>query len=139
MARSSRPPASIAPANLHTAGAHRRKQIFGTPAQIVDHLEEWFTQDAADGFNVIPPHLPGGLAEFVELVIPELQRRGLFRTEYEGTTLRENLVLSRPANRVASAALVIATAAEWPTLGKACPGSASDSGASGSLVRGDAQ
>ena len=56
---------------------------------------------AADGFNIMPPHLPGGLDDFVQLVIPELQRRGLFRTAYEGRTLRENLGLPWPRHRFA--------------------------------------
>jgi hypothetical protein len=54
----------------------------------------------ADGFNIMPPTLPGGLDDFVELVLPELRRRGLFRTEYEGRSLRENLGLARPAHRI---------------------------------------
>ena len=58
--------------------------------------EEWFENEAADGFNILPPWLPGALDDFVDLVIPELQRRGLFRTAYEGSTLRENLGLPRP-------------------------------------------
>jgi hypothetical protein len=62
-------------------------------------LEEWFRNEAADGFNVLVPWLPGGLIDFVELVLPELRRRGLFRTEYEGKTLRENLGLRRPENQ----------------------------------------
>ncbi|BAY21447.1 xenobiotic compound monooxygenase, DszA family, A subunit [Calothrix sp. NIES-2100] len=70
-----------------------------TPQQIADQLEEWFLNDGADGFNIMPPYLPDGLKEFVDLVIPELQRRGLFRTEYEGQTLRENLGLPRPVNQ----------------------------------------
>ncbi|MBD2123640.1 MULTISPECIES: LLM class flavin-dependent oxidoreductase [Trichocoleus] len=81
------------------AGARGHRQILGTPEQIADQLEEWFVNDAADGFNIMPPYLPGGLDEFVDLVIPELQRRGLFRTEYEGSTLRENLGLPRPTNQ----------------------------------------
>jgi hypothetical protein len=62
-------------------------------------MEEWFESEACDGFNIMPPYLPGALDDFVELVIPELQRRGLFRTEYEGRTLRENLGLPRPESR----------------------------------------
>ena len=62
-------------------------------------MEEWFTIGAADGFNVLPPFFPNSLDEFVALVVPELQRRGLYRTAYEGTTLRENLGLPRPASR----------------------------------------
>jgi hypothetical protein len=65
----------------------------------VDQLQEWFENEAADGFNILPPVLPGSLDDFVDLVIPELQRRGLFRTAYEGTTLRENLGLARPENQ----------------------------------------
>ncbi|AYJ87712.1 LLM class flavin-dependent oxidoreductase [Sphingomonas paeninsulae] len=68
----------------------------GTPIQIADQIQDWFERDAADGFNLIPPLLPSSLTEFVDQVVPELQRRGLFRTEYEGTTLREHLHLPRP-------------------------------------------
>jgi FMN-dependent oxidoreductase (nitrilotriacetate monooxygenase family) len=78
------------------AGARGHREILGTPVQIADQLEEWFVNGAADGFNVMPPYLPGGLEDFTRLVVPELQRRGLFRTEYEGTTLRGNLGLRRP-------------------------------------------
>lgn len=81
------------------AGARGHWQVVGTPEQIADQMEEWFRNGGADGFNVMPPYLPGGLTEFVDHVIPELQRRGLFRTEYEGRTLRENLGLSRPVNQ----------------------------------------
>ncbi|WP_437624880.1 LLM class flavin-dependent oxidoreductase [Sorangium sp. So ce1151] len=81
------------------AGARGHRQLVGTPESIADQLEEWFLEDAADGFNVMPPYLPGGLTDFIDLVIPELRRRGLFRTEYEGRTLRENLGLPRPANK----------------------------------------
>ncbi|MFT4047322.1 MAG: LLM class flavin-dependent oxidoreductase [Solimonas sp.] len=84
---------------LHIAGARGHWQIVGTPVQIADLLEEWFTTGAADGFNIMPPWLPGGLDDFIELVLPELRRRGLFRSEYEGRTLRENLGLPYPRNR----------------------------------------
>jgi alkanesulfonate monooxygenase len=83
---------------LRIAGARGHRQILGTPEQIADQLEDWFIHNGADGFNIMPPWLPGGLDEFVDWVIPELQRRGLFRTEYEGRTLRENLGLPRPVN-----------------------------------------
>ena len=73
--------------------------MLGTPAMIADQMEEWLKTEACDGFNVMFPYLPGGLDDFVDKVVPELQRRGLFRTEYEGTTLRENLGLPRPENR----------------------------------------
>ncbi|MBD2168228.1 LLM class flavin-dependent oxidoreductase [Calothrix membranacea FACHB-236] len=84
---------------LWIAGARGHRTILGTPEQIADQLEEWFLNDGADGFNIMPPWLPGGLDEFVDFVIPELQRRGLFRTEYEGQTLREHLGLPRPVNQ----------------------------------------
>jgi alkanesulfonate monooxygenase len=70
--------------------------VIGTPSDIADQIQDWFEHDAADGFNLIPPLLPSSLTEFVDLVVPELQRRGLFRTEYEGTTLRDHLGLPRP-------------------------------------------
>ncbi len=65
----------------------------GTPVMIADAMEEWFTTGAADGFNIQTPYLPGCAEEFVDLVVPELQRRGLFRTEYSGQTLQERLGL----------------------------------------------
>lgn len=73
--------------------------MLGTPSMIADQMEEWLATEACDGFNVMFPYLPGGLDDFVDKVVPELQRRSLFRTEYEGTTLRENLGLPRPENR----------------------------------------
>ena len=66
---------------------------------IADQMEEWLTTEACDGFNIMFPYLPAGLDDFVDRVVPELQRRGIFRREYEGKTLRENLGLPRPANR----------------------------------------
>jgi len=84
---------------LLIAGARGHWQLVGTPTQIADQLQEWFENEAADGFNVMPPVMPTGLEDFVTLVVPELQRRGLFRTEYQGRTLRENLGLARPENR----------------------------------------
>lgn len=85
---------------LKVAGARGHWTIIGTPEQIVDQLEERFHAYGADGYNIMPPVMPTGLEDFVTLVIPELQRRGLFRTEYEGKTLRENLGLRRPPHRV---------------------------------------
>jgi N-acetyl-S-(2-succino)cysteine monooxygenase len=73
--------------------------VVGTPASIADLMEEWFTTGAADGFNIQAPCIPVDAEDFVELVIPELQRRGLFRTEYETTTLREHLGLKPAVNR----------------------------------------
>jgi FMN-dependent oxidoreductase (nitrilotriacetate monooxygenase family) len=89
---------------LRIAGARGHWQVVGTPEHIADLLEERFENYGADGFNIMAPVMPGGLADFIELVVPELRRRGLFRTEYEGATLRENLGLKRPANRFAQAA-----------------------------------
>ena len=83
--------------SLATARGHRT--VVGTPEQVADAIEEWFSQGAADGFNIMPPILPTALTDFVDQVVPILQRRGLFRTAYEGTTLRENLGLARPLNR----------------------------------------
>jgi FMN-dependent oxidoreductase (nitrilotriacetate monooxygenase family) len=81
---------------MRMAAGRQRLHVNGSPAQIADLMEEWFATGAADGFNYLPPYLPGSLNDFVDLVIPELQRRGLFRTEYEGRTLRENLGLPQP-------------------------------------------
>jgi alkanesulfonate monooxygenase len=79
------------------AGGRGHRFVLGTPQTIADELEDWYRGGGADGFNIMPPYLPGGLTDFVDLVIPELQRRGLFRTAYTGRTLRENLGLRRPA------------------------------------------
>lgn len=68
----------------------------GTPEQLADMMEDWFEGYACDGFNIMPPVLPGDLDEFVDAVIPMLQERGLFRSEYSGHTLREHLGLTRP-------------------------------------------
>jgi len=84
---------------LANAGPRGHAVSIGTPKQVADEMEHWFKDGAADGFNVMPAWLPGSLKDFVDLVIPELQRRGLFRTEYEASTLRENLGLPRPINR----------------------------------------
>ena len=83
---------------MRSAIAKDHWALVGTPKRIADHLEQWFVEKAADGFNLLPPYMPAALNDFVDLVIPELQRRGLFRTEYEGTTLRENLGVPFPLN-----------------------------------------
>ncbi len=88
--------------SLATARGHRT--VVGTPEQIADAIEVWFSNGAADGFNIMPPILPTGLTDFVEQVVPILQQRGLFRTQYEGATLRENLGLERPVNRLVARA-----------------------------------
>ncbi len=68
--------------------------LCGTPARIADTLEEWFMGGMADGFMILPPYFPSGFQQFVNLVVPELQRRGLFRREYEGSTLRDHFQLT---------------------------------------------
>ncbi|MEU1980798.1 LLM class flavin-dependent oxidoreductase [Nocardia sp. NPDC019395] len=83
------------------AGARGHRVFAGTPEQVADTIEEWFRTGAADGFNVMPPYYPGGLEVFTETVVPILRRRGLFRTEYTGTTLRDHLGLPTPASRFA--------------------------------------
>ncbi|MDA1097650.1 MAG: LLM class flavin-dependent oxidoreductase [Proteobacteria bacterium] len=80
-------------------GGYSGLAMVGTPDMIADQMEEWLLEAGCDGFNVMFPYLPGGLEDFVNHVVPELQRRGLFRREYEGRTLRENLGLPRPENR----------------------------------------
>jgi len=90
--------------------------------------------EACDGFNVMFPYLPGGLDDFVDKVVPELQRRGIFRLEYEGATLRENLDLPRPPNRFFDSAEGVKDASpetrpgdrrERPTPRRLCPACAS--------------
>jgi FMN-dependent oxidoreductase (nitrilotriacetate monooxygenase family) len=81
-----------------TAAARGHWVIYGTPKRIADTLEEWFTAERADGFVVMPAYFPGAFDDFVNLVVPELQRRGLYRKEYAGTTLRDHLGLARPAH-----------------------------------------
>jgi N-acetyl-S-(2-succino)cysteine monooxygenase len=103
---------SIRELYLRIAGARGHQQVVGTPASIADQLQQWFEEGGADGFNIMAPWFPGGLDDFIALVLPELRRRGLFRTEYEGRTLREHLGLRRPVHRAhgeresAAAALV---------------------------------
>jgi N-acetyl-S-(2-succino)cysteine monooxygenase len=81
-----------------------QRTVKGTPSAIVDQMENWFINRGVDGYLIQPPILPAGLDEFVEKIIPELQNRGLFRTEYTGRTLRENLGLRRPASMYAATA-----------------------------------
>ena len=80
-------------------GGYSGAAFVGTAHTIADEMQDWLETEACDGFNVMFPYLPGGLDDFVEQVVPELQRRGIFRREYEGSTLRENLGLPRPENR----------------------------------------
>ncbi len=83
----------------YVGGAFGSLEMIGTPAVIANQMEEWLESEASDGFNILFPTLPQGLDDFVDRVVPELQRRGIFRREYEGTTLRDHLGLPRPANR----------------------------------------
>lgn len=91
--------------HLRVTGARGHWTIFGDAGQIVDQLESWFDGHGADGFNVMPPHLPDHLDDFIAQVLPELRRRGRFREEYEGATLRENLGLPFPEHRARQTAL----------------------------------
>jgi FMN-dependent oxidoreductase (nitrilotriacetate monooxygenase family) len=88
---------------LWVAGARGHWTLIGTAEQVADQLQAWFENEAADGFNLMPPVLPTGLDDIVEHLVPELRRRGLFRYEYESDTLRGNLGLERPQNRYAAA------------------------------------
>jgi FMN-dependent oxidoreductase (nitrilotriacetate monooxygenase family) len=84
-------------------GGRGHRTFTGTPVQVADAIQEWFDGGAADGFNIMPPVLPSGLDAFVDRVVPILQERGLFRTEYTGRTLREHYGLARPGNQYADA------------------------------------
>ncbi|MGF7035066.1 FMN-dependent oxidoreductase (nitrilotriacetate monooxygenase family) [Paenibacillus mucilaginosus] len=84
------------------AGGRGHRTFTGTPVQVADQLEAWFRGGAADGFNVMPQLTHEGLPDFLDKVVPELQRRGLFRTEYSGSTLREHYRLPRPASLYAA-------------------------------------
>ena len=79
------------------AGARGHYEIIGSPIEVADLMEEWVADGACDGFNIMPPVFPSSLHDFIDLVIPELQRRGIYRTAYDGNTLRENLGLTRPS------------------------------------------
>lgn len=79
-------------------GARGHKQFVGTPEQLVAFMQEWYEGYGCDGFNIMAPVLPGGMDEFVNEVVPVLQKQDLFRTEYEGVTLRDHLGLLRPQN-----------------------------------------
>jgi len=93
---------------LRIAGARGHWQLVGTATQIADQLEERFQNYGADGFNIMSPILPTGLTDFIELVLPELRRRNLFRTDYEGRTQRDHHGLKRPANAFRPATSVAA-------------------------------
>jgi alkanesulfonate monooxygenase SsuD/methylene tetrahydromethanopterin reductase-like flavin-dependent oxidoreductase (luciferase family) len=88
---------------LRLLAAAGHQVLIGTPAQVADVMQRWAEAGAADGFNVMFADLGPSITDFVDLVVPELQRRGLFRRDYQGRTLREHLGLARPANRFAAA------------------------------------
>jgi len=81
---------------MRSAAAKHHWTLVGSVKQVADELESWFVNHGADGFNILPSDTPGGINLLCDKLVPELQRRGLFRTEYEGKTLRENLGLRRP-------------------------------------------
>ena len=89
----------------YLAGARGHFTFAGTPEQVAELIEDWFTDGAADGFNIMPPLLPAMLDVFSAEVIPILQQRGLFRTAYAGSTLREHYGLDRPASAFQQPAL----------------------------------
>ena len=82
-------------------GARGHRVVTGTPDQVAATIQQWAENGAADGFNVMPPWLPGGIDVFIEEVVPILRRRGLFREEYTGSTLRDHLGLARPDSQYA--------------------------------------
>lgn len=84
------------------ASAAGHRIVTGNPSQVADQLQAWFETGAVDGYTIMSPYMPGALSDFVDLVIPELQRRGLFRTRYEGHTLRDHLGLKRPGHPAVS-------------------------------------
>jgi alkanesulfonate monooxygenase SsuD/methylene tetrahydromethanopterin reductase-like flavin-dependent oxidoreductase (luciferase family) len=88
----------------HRATLLQGPRFVGTAEQVADQMQEWFEGGACDGFIIAFSHLPGGLDDFARLVMPELRRRSLFRAEYEGKTLRENLGLERPNSRYVNSA-----------------------------------
>ena len=70
--------------------------VVGNPREVADHIQLWFDARAADGFNIFPPYVPESVEAFTSLVVPELQRRGLYRTDYSGPTFRDHLGLTKP-------------------------------------------
>jgi len=90
---------TLAQLGRRIAGGRGHLSLIGTAAEVADQMQTWFEQNAADGFNILVPHLPGGLEDVARLLVPELQRRGLFRHTYTGPTLRDHLGLARPGNR----------------------------------------
>jgi hypothetical protein len=102
----------------HMASVFGHFLVFGSAKEIADTLQTWFEEEAADGYNICPPYLPESLDGFLGDVVPELQRRGLFRKEYTGSTFREHLGLARPQNQFfnASPQLPIGSDKELPQV-----------------------
>jgi N-acetyl-S-(2-succino)cysteine monooxygenase len=84
------------------AASRGHASIIGSPKQVADMMEQWFSERGCDGFNILVPSFPHDFTAFVDLVVPELQRRGIYRTKYEGTTLRDSLGLATPVSRYAT-------------------------------------
>jgi len=110
---------TIAQLARRVAAGRTSRTIAGTAADVADELQHWYESGAADGFVIAPAYLPAGLEGFVTHVVPELQRRGLFRTEYEGETMRDRLGLARPANGYTTGAYTHAAPEIWPAKGDA--------------------
>jgi alkanesulfonate monooxygenase SsuD/methylene tetrahydromethanopterin reductase-like flavin-dependent oxidoreductase (luciferase family) len=85
---------------VHATPAQLSHTVVGNPDEVADTIQEWFEDGAADGFNIYPDYVPGSVNAFTELVVPELQRRGLYRKDYRGRTLRDHLGLAVPTNRL---------------------------------------
>jgi len=77
--------------------------VVGNAVEVADFIEAWFVEGAADGFNLFPAYVPGAIESFTRLVVPELQRRGIYRRDYAGTTFRDHLGLARPESRFVGA------------------------------------
>ena len=101
--RLKREPMTIRQLYQAVASGSGHLSLVGSVKTIADQFEDWFTTKACDGFAIMVPFMPGGIDDAVNLLVPELQRRGLFHLDYEGHTLRESLGLPRPANRFAKA------------------------------------
>jgi FMN-dependent oxidoreductase (nitrilotriacetate monooxygenase family) len=110
---------TIAQLARRVAAGRTSRTIAGTASEIADELQHWHESGAADGFVIAPAYLPAGLEAFVDHVVPELQRRGLFRKAYEGETLRDRLGLARPANGYATGAYAHAAPEIWSAKGEA--------------------
>ncbi len=125
MALAKRENLSIRELILRFAAVQGHRIVVGTPVDIADQLEDWFVKEGADGFNLKPSFIPESLDDFVNLVVPELQKKGIFRTEYEGKTLREHLGLKRPPNPFSNRAGVLGNGVSAATPTSASAGHSS--------------